>query len=182
MNHTPVSKPLPILREWTFPKRGLAIALLLLGFAALFGVALDAAWPTTTSVVSAGSVSDLKTNTPVHNSRGFYAVKLADGDIIALSDQDPHGYFARFLGTPYTCEIQWRPDFKFDGKTGWFRDNCTGSTFTLNGTKVFGPSPRSMDRYTVTVQDSRVLVDTTRVSQCTAADAADPSSLVCVPR
>jgi cytochrome b6-f complex iron-sulfur subunit len=71
------------------------------------------------------------------------------GAYLALSRKCPH------LG----CTVPFRTDFTFtdplDGKTttGWFRCPCHGSTYTDTGRRVFGPAPRSMDVYALTVAD-----------------------------
>ena len=60
------------------------------------------------------------------------------------------------------CTVRWRPRMLFEGERGWFRD-CPGSTFTLAGVRVFGPAPRSLDTFPVTVRpDGVVVVDMTR--------------------
>ena len=160
MSRIPVAKRSPIPSAWKFRKRGLAIALILLGMFAVGGVILATLWSTTDGAVWAARVDQLQPSKPIHNSHGFYVVLLNSGEPIALSDQDPRGYFGP--GTS-DCQVEWRPDFIFDSRKGWFRDNCSGSTFMVNGAKVFGPSPRSMDRYAVEVKDGDVLVDTSRV-------------------
>ena len=84
----------------------------------------------------------------------FWLVHVPGSDrFLALNYKDPR------------CAIAWRPDFSFqDPRTGattkgWFRDPCGGSTYDLQGTRVFGPSPRDLDQYPVTVSgDGHVLV------------------------
>lgn len=43
------------------------------------------------------------------------------------------------------CRLPWRPDFQFEGQSGWFRCPCHGATYTKSGLCVFGPAPRNMD-------------------------------------
>jgi Rieske Fe-S protein len=43
---------------------------------------------------------------------------------------------------------------------GWFRDLCHGSTYLMDGERVFGPAPRDLDRYPVSIVGSRVVVST----------------------
>lgn len=78
----------------------------------------------------------------------FHLVHLEDGEFRALSAKDPH------LG----CTVPWRPEFQFEGQTGWFRNPCHGETYDITGRRVFGPSPRDLDRYPVEVRDGRVIV------------------------
>jgi hypothetical protein len=143
---------------------------LLLAAFALGGVILATAWPSGTKVVAAGGIADLNPDSPAHNDHGFFIVLLSSGDVVALLDQDPRGYFGP---NSQDCQIEWRPDFRFDGKTGWFRDNCTGSTFAVNGFRVFGPSPRSMDRYSVAIRDGEIRVDTGRILTCKQGEFHD---------
>ena len=157
MEHIPVAHPSPRPRKWTFPKRGLAIMLVFLGVLAMFGAALTTLWSGSTTVWAARA-DELRSNTPVHNSHGFYVVLLPSGEVIALVEKDSHDY-----PTSDVCPIEWRTDFVFESKTGWFRGECSGSTFSIDGSKAFGPSPRSMDRYAVEVKNGDVLVDTRRV-------------------
>jgi hypothetical protein len=98
----------------------------------------------------------------------FCLVRLQSGEVRALYTYDTHPLFR-----DQSCEIIWRPDFLFrdpatgEQTTGWFRANCSGSTFRYNGERVFGPSSRDMDRYPVTVtragNSEGLMVDTRRL-------------------
>jgi Rieske Fe-S protein len=85
-----------------------------------------------------------------------HVVRKPDGSFVALYWKDPH------LG----CTVPWRETFTFtdprdhQSKTGWFRDPCYGSTYDRYGTRVFGPSPRDLDRLPVWVDGDKVYVDT----------------------
>lgn len=105
--------------------------------------------------VYVGSVNQFEVGKPVLYAPGkFYVVKQEDGSIIALYPKDPH------LG----CDVPWREDFVWpdphDGadKAGWFRDVCYGSTYNAYGVRVFGPSPRNLDRFPVVVEHGQVYV------------------------
>jgi Rieske Fe-S protein len=71
------------------------------------------------------------------------------GEIYAFWRKCPH------LG----CTVPWSPTFSFDdprsGQTysGWFRCPCHGSTYSDAGVKVFGPAPRSLDKYPLVIAD-----------------------------
>jgi Rieske Fe-S protein len=158
VGHIPVAKPSPILREWTFPRRGLLIGLLLLGIVALSGVVLATAWPRGVHVdqiehthwVRLASVDGLEVDHPVRNiEQRLWLVKLRDGSVIALSQKSTH------LG----CTVPWREEFVFDGVRGWFRDPCSGTTYDLNGFRVFGPAPRGLDQYPVRIVNGNIEVD-----------------------
>ena len=78
---------------------------------------------------------------------------------LALSDKCSH------LG----CDLGWRDDFEFtDYRTGaqargWFRCPCHDATFNEVGVLVFGPAPRSMDRYDLELGPGRsIIVNTGR--------------------
>jgi cytochrome b6-f complex iron-sulfur subunit len=77
------------------------------------------------------------------------------GGILALWQKCPH------LG----CAVPWRPEFEFEGIRGWFRCPCHGSTYTKAGIRVYGPAPRPMDTFAVTVRgDGSVDVNTGTVT------------------
>ena len=87
-----------------------------------------------------------------HGSSGrpaFHVVRLDDGELLALLNRDPH------YGEP----VPYLPDFVFNGRTGWFRNPLHGETFDMAGQRVFGPSPRSLDRLAVEVRDGGIFVD-----------------------
>jgi nitrite reductase/ring-hydroxylating ferredoxin subunit len=104
----------------------------------------------------------------------FWLVRVSDTSIIALSDRDAHPSFARD-----ECPIQWREDIKFQGRTGVFRGKCSGSNFDLNGANLSGPSPRGMDRYSVSVEDDTIFVDTSQ-AWCRAWNDAPLAAPQCV--
>jgi nitrite reductase/ring-hydroxylating ferredoxin subunit len=153
----PVAKPSPIPRTLRLPRRGLAIALVFAGVVALIVVAAIAAYPTGSKVdqvtgphwVTVARADDLQVDQPLHIfEQKLWLVKLDSGEVLALSHKDPRR----------GCTVPWRPDFVFSGIKGWFRDPCYGSTYDLNGHKVFGPSPRGLDQYQVQVNGGEVAV------------------------
>jgi cytochrome b6-f complex iron-sulfur subunit len=82
----------------------------------------------------------------------------SDGGLLALSSVCPHE----------GCTITWRADFVREirpgiSQAGWFTCPCGGSIFTKAGVRVFGPAPRSMDRFALDMQpDGSVVIDPTR--------------------
>jgi nitrite reductase/ring-hydroxylating ferredoxin subunit len=113
-----------------------------------------------------GGVPVLSPDGRVHTNEAFHVVRFKDGEIRALSSKDPH------LG----CAVPWRPDFEWDGETGFFRNPCHGETFDMAGNRVFGPSPRGLDRFGVEIENGRVVVDlddVTRGSRPSLASATD---------
>ena len=130
------------------------------GMLALF---LSFAWPEgvvhteTPAPFFAGRVDDFSIGEPVTFPDCMcHVVKKPDGSFLALYWKDPH------MG----CIVPWRENFEFtdprDGsyKTGWFRNPCHGETYDRYGTRVFGPSPRDLDRFPVQVLNGKVYVDT----------------------
>ncbi|MHB8575061.1 MAG: QcrA and Rieske domain-containing protein [Dehalococcoidia bacterium] len=84
------------------------------------------------------------------------------GGLIALYQKCPH------LG----CTVPWRPEFDFEGVKSWFRCPCHGSTYTRGGVRVFGPAPRSMDTFDLTINaDGSLTLNTGKI---TLGDTNDP--------
>ncbi len=86
----------------------------------------------------------------------FHLARLSQEEFVALSWVDPH------MG----CMVRWRADFVWptsgngEQKKGWFRNGCHGETYDTAGRLVFGPSPRDLDRFAVSIEDGRIIVDT----------------------
>jgi cytochrome b6-f complex iron-sulfur subunit len=79
-----------------------------------------------------------------------------EGAFLALYQKCPH------LG----CSVPWRPDYSREDPrsgqryAGWFLCPCHGSTYSDAGVRVFGPAPRSMDTFAITIDGQNVNVDT----------------------
>ena len=134
---------------------------LLASVLALAAIAIIFAWPSRepgNGVFDLGSVNDFSVGSVTTVEEGeFHLVRLDDGTFIALSWVDSH------LG----CTVPWRENFVWPDATGtprpgWFRNGCHGETYDITGRRVFGPSPRGLDRYPVSVVSGRVTVDTNR--------------------
>ena len=93
-------------------------------------------------------LDELAVNDPLAVEGDVYLVLLESGEVLALSQIDPH------LG----CKVPFTPDFTFIGDTGWFRNPCHGETYDLTGVCYSGPCPRGLDRYEVRVRDGDVEV------------------------
>ena len=80
----------------------------------------------------------------------FCLIRLKSGEVKALLYVRNSSLFRQ-----QSCEIPWRPDFTFtdpatgESSTGWFRANCSGTTYRYDGERVFGPGPRDMDQFPV---------------------------------
>ena len=97
----------------------------------------------------AGTVTSFAAVSGFDGSPGFHIVRLDDGELLALLDRPPH------LGYP----VPYRPDFVFGGRTGWFRSPLHGEIFDMSGQRVYGPSPRGLDRLTGEVREGILYVD-----------------------
>jgi cytochrome b6-f complex iron-sulfur subunit len=79
-----------------------------------------------------------------------------EGAILALYQKCPH------LG----CTVPYREDYsRVDPRSGqryagWFLCPCHGSTYSDAGVRVFGPAPRSMDTFEVTIDNGNITVNT----------------------
>lgn len=86
----------------------------------------------------------------------------ATGGLLALSRKCNH------LG----CTLPWAGDFSFPHPfagqtiTGWFRCACHASTYDKAGIRVFGPTPRSLDTFEISVRgDGNLVVRKDRVTE-----------------
>lgn len=79
----------------------------------------------------------------------FHVVQVTPGEFLALYAKDPH------LG----CMVPWLPEYEVAGETGWFLNPCHGERYNIRGERVFGPAPRGLDRFSVTLRGELVVVD-----------------------
>jgi cytochrome b6-f complex iron-sulfur subunit len=135
------------------------------------GVFLDFFWPRGIEKFggpfSLGNAADFE---PGDDPKLFIAaqtwiVNLDPGETRAGGSDGGAGYLAMWRKCPHLgCSVPWRPTFEFDEAEGWFRCPCHGSTYTKAGVRVFGPAPRSMDTFDLTVDDAgNLTVHTDRV-------------------
>ena len=104
------------------------------------------------SIVHLGPPESLYGNPFCIEAQHLCIAQLEGGQILALYMYDTHALFRS-----QSCSVTWRPDMSFTdpatGKEtkGWFRSGCSGSTFGLDGERVFGPASRDLDRFDVRV-------------------------------
>src|SRR6202142_3233496 len=123
-----------------------------LGGTLLFGAAAytgyEALRPLSTGATGAkitvGTVASFSANTSTYVAAGRMYVVNANDYLFALSQKCPH------LGCPVP----------FCGSSGRFECPCHGSVYDLAGEYIAGPAPRGMDRYQVTLEGDKVVVDT----------------------
>ena len=85
----------------------------------------------------------------------FFLVRLDGGELLALVGRDGDS----------GCRVEFRTDLVFDGRTGWFRDTCWGSTYDMAGDRVFGPARYGLSRLAVEVRDGGVFVNPSAVTR-----------------
>ena len=104
-------------------------------------------------VVTTGPLSGYEVEKPVLFERDeFFLVRHPDLDgglvsFSALYRVVPHIYF----GVEKGCQVRWEPDTSFDANgttyAGIFDDPCSGSKFTVDGKRLFGPASRDLDQF-----------------------------------
>jgi len=184
---TPVDKPVqgrPLLTRRVFILGGFwsTLGLALVG---LLGPSLDFAW-TRDPAGAAGKVfvrSDRipkPGDDPVRIPEGrFFLVNLEPG-VTPHGEETEGGLLALWQKCPHLgCTVPWRPDFTFQGRTGWFRCPCHGSTFTKEGgILVFGPSSRPMDRFEIDPQPDGSIVVNVGLSVVEKGSPDNPSKAI----
>lgn len=142
----------------------LALAGILVIGVAFVAVLVSFAWPTSdigspTALVYAGRVDEFEVAQPVAFAEAkFWLVRKPDGSFIAL-----YWKATAFRG----CTVPWRENLSFpdprtgDTTLGWFRDPCSGSTWDVDGVRVFGPAVRDMDQFPVEVVGDKIYVRAT---------------------
>jgi cytochrome b6-f complex iron-sulfur subunit len=100
--------------------------------------------PQSSDIVEAGPVERFAPNSITAFPRGrFYLACLEDGGFVALSRRCTH------LG----CTVPW------DAGKKQFICPCHASVFDIRGDVVQSPAPRPLDRFKVTIENKRVIVD-----------------------
>lgn len=111
-------------------------------------------------VITVGQLDDFPPGsvTPITNGR-FYLSRLADGGLLAIYQRCTH------LG----CSVPW------DASRQAFVCPCHSASYDATGQVTAPPAPRSLDLFTVAVQDGVITVDTSRPMQ---RDRFDVSQVV----
>ncbi len=115
--------------------------------------------------IEAGSLKDIleqikSSNQPFYHPEGrFYLVPYPGGqdpkDRYAREGVAAGGVMALYQRCPHLgCRVP------FCVSSQWFECPCHGSKYNLAGEWQAGPAPRGMDRFPVTLQGDRVIVDT----------------------
>ena len=147
---------------WRF---GLGVPLLL-GMILAFAVAIS--WLTGSEYqppeeLEAGSADEYEVAAPkLFEEDDVWVVRLANGEFLALYDR----------GLERGCPLQWRREFDFLDRAGWFVDACTGSAYDATG-RCFSEACRGrpLDRYSTTLEGGNVIVDLRVLHRDLPADA-----------
>jgi nitrite reductase/ring-hydroxylating ferredoxin subunit len=100
--------------------------------------------------LDAGRVDQFAVGTPkLFEEEDIWLVRTSGGEFVALYDR----------GVESGCPLQWRQDFEFMARRGWFVDACTGSAYDQTGRCASQVCQGAMlDRFPVRIQDGNVIV------------------------
>jgi nitrite reductase/ring-hydroxylating ferredoxin subunit len=147
------SDHLPILtRGWRrLSALGLAIPLTIgLALVVLVAMTLVSDGYKAPQVLDAGAVEDYDIGVPHEFEHDdFWLVRTAPQEFVAIYDRDPVS----------GCALVWGPGYQALGRTGWFRDACTTSTYDLTGACFDGPCGIGLNTYDIKIENGRVTVD-----------------------
>jgi hypothetical protein len=131
---------------------GLSIPLLL-GFALAFGALIswlgDGYEPP--EELNAGRVDPFAVGAPkLYEEADIWLVRLSQAEFVALYDR----------GVESGCPLQWRPEYEFMGRRGWFVDACNGAAYDLTG-RCLSDTCRGtlLERFNVAIAAGEVIVD-----------------------
>jgi cytochrome b6-f complex iron-sulfur subunit len=141
---------------------GLGVPLLLgvvLALGALLSWLSDGYEPPKT--LDSGLVSEFNVGAPkLYEEEDIWLVRVSEGEFLALYDR----------GVESGCPLQWRREFEFMSRRGWFVDACTGSAYDLTGRCASQVCNGALlDRFAVQVQDGNVIVELDQVLRDPAA-------------
>jgi cytochrome b6-f complex iron-sulfur subunit len=89
-------------------------------------------------------------------------LRAGEGGWPGAAEGGPGGILALWRKCPHLgCSVPWAPGFEFGGARGWFRCPCHQSTYTKAGIRVFGPAPRPLDTFAISLDAAgRLVIDT----------------------
>jgi cytochrome b6-f complex iron-sulfur subunit len=149
------------------------------GLAVITASIVDFLYPR--GVTGFGGVVNVKGTTDQYPPGSKTAVPEGRFWLVNLTaDQGGPGFLALWWKCPHLgCTVPWRPNFVWPDpatgqeEQGWFRCPCHGSTYDNAGVRVYGPAPRSMDRFELTIDSSkRISVNTGSVEKGTPDNAS----------
>lgn len=115
--------------------------------------------------LEAGRVEEYAVGAPrLFEDDDVWVVRLAEGEFLALYDR----------GLESGCPLQWRLEFEFMGRTGWFVDACNGVAYDLVGGCFSEPCRgESLDRFNVSIASDNVIIE---LRELVAGPALDPQA------
>ena len=185
---TPIAKPVPrrdVLTRRLFILGGFWSGLML-AVVGLVGSPLDFVWPRKLSgfggpvPVTKERIPQEAGSDPVRIVEGrFWLVNLQPG-VTPNGEETAGGLLAMWQKCPHLgCTVPWRADFEFQGRKGWFRCPCHGSTYTREGgILVAGPAPRPLDVFPIEVQDDLSIVVQTGSAKALQGSTDNPSKAI----
>ncbi|HEX5480253.1 MAG TPA: Rieske 2Fe-2S domain-containing protein [Dehalococcoidia bacterium] len=137
-------------------------------------------------VIPVGKLTQFDAGKPVHNLDARAWIMKFDEERAARERAAGNKVEANAILALYHkcvhlgCTVPWKDDFTWTddrpgvNKTysGWFRCPCHGSTYTYGGVRVFGPAPRSLDTFDISVSNGTLMVNTGKI---TLGDTTDSS-------
>jgi cytochrome b6-f complex iron-sulfur subunit len=160
----------PAVSRRDFFRKSLISSLLVFG-AQFGGASVAFLWPNLKggfgAVIDAGAVEEIKaavrTGEPFYVGTGrFYIVPYtgkATGDVDYVNE----GVAAEGIMPLYQRCVHLGCRVPFCGASKWFECPCHGSKYNQAGEYRLGPAPRGMDRFHMTIEGGRVMVDTSEV-------------------
>jgi len=111
--------------------------------------------------LEAGRVSEFTVGAPkLYEEEDIWLVRTSEAEFAALYDR----------GVESGCPLQWRREFEFMYRRGWFVDACTGSAYDLTGRCASQVCNGALlDRFAVQIQDGNVIVELDQVLRDPAA-------------
>ena len=99
----------------------------------------------------AGTVAEIPAGTVVFNP---------EYRVLVFRDQKGFFYALSAICTHLGCTTDWKPEGIPGHSEGVIACPCHGSIFSKTGVVIRGPAPRDLDRFHMTVEDDRLIVDT----------------------
>ena len=165
--------PAPVSRR-DFFRRSLVTSLAIFG-AQFGGASIAFLWPSLRggfgSLIDAGSVSDIKneiqsTRQPFYSGSGRFYITTYQGegaDPATGVDYSTDGTLADGLIALYQRCVHLGCRVPFCEQSQWFECPCHGSKYNKAGEFTLGPAPRGLDRFPISVENNRVMVDTSTI-------------------
>jgi cytochrome b6-f complex iron-sulfur subunit len=157
-------------------RRGLVITSFWAGIGAMIaGIAattINSLWPRGitgfgTTVTAPFGVNDIQPGEKRRVQEARAWVVRLDDEQAARNGAEPGSLLALYTKCPHLgCTVPYLDSFSFEDPrsaervTGWFRCPCHGSTYSDAGVRVFGPAPRSMDTFEMTIENGVIRINT----------------------